>query len=285
MMGRACPAALIFASGLFAVPAIGGDRLAWTGAVTEVEGAGGGGLVPWALIGGLGTTDEFGASGFVTAVSTADFSLHSAGGAVADADRIELSIARQRFDAASVLPGLELGQDVLGLKLRVAGDAIFAPDSWMPQIAVGAQWKRTLDFDRIPRALGAASGADVDLYLAATKLYFAAVDGRNVLVDLTVRHTRANQFGLLGFGGDGSGYSWCPEGSAAILLSDRWLFGAEYRDKPNNLTGLREQGAKDVFLAWGPFKNLSLTVAWTDLGTIAGKSAQRGAYVSIWAGI
>jgi hypothetical protein len=266
-------------------PACAGDRLQWTGAVTDIEGAAGGGLVPWALIGGLGTDAEVGATGFATYVATPDFSLR-AGGVSADwDDRVEVSVARQRFDAGSVAPGLVLGQDIVGMKVRLAGDAVFAPDRLLPQLSVGAEWKRTLDFDAVPRAVGAASGEDVDLYLAATKLYFAAVADRNVLLDVTVRRTRANQFGLLGFGGDGSGYTWRPEGSAALFVTDELLFGAEYRGKPDNLSAFREQSAEDLFLAWGPFKNWSLTAAWTDLGSIAGKPIQRGFYLSIWIGI
>jgi hypothetical protein len=130
-----------------------------------------------------------------------------------------------------------------------------------------------------------ARSEDVDLYLAATKLYFAALAGRNVIVDLTLRRTRANQFGLLGFGGDGSGYSYVPEASAGVFVTDSVLFGAEYRDKPNNLHAFREDSAQDVFVAWGPLKNVSLTAAWTDLGRIAGKSPQSGVYVSLWLGI
>jgi hypothetical protein len=265
--------------------AMAGDRLAWTGGVTEIEGAAGGGLVPWALIGGLGTDAQTGGSAFATHVSTADFSLRTAGIGIGIDDRVEVSAARQRFDAGSVVPGLTLGQDVVGAKVRLVGDAVFAPDSALPQIALGAQWKRTLDFDPIPRAVGAARGADVDWYLAATKLYFAALAGRNVILDATVRRTRANQFGLLGFGGDGSGYSWEPEGSAGVFLTDSWLLGAEYRDKPDNLNAFRENAAKDVFLSWGPVKNLSLVAAWTDLGRIAGKPSQRGLYVSLWVGM
>jgi len=265
--------------------AMAGDRLAWTGGVTEIEGAAGGGLVPWALIGGLGTDVQLGASAFATHVSTEDFSLRTAGAAIGIDDRVELSVARQRFDAGSVVPGLTLGQDVVGAKVRLIGDAVFAPDSALPQIALGAQWKRTLDFDQIPRAVGAARGEDVDWYLAATKLYFAALAGRNVILNATVRRTRADQFGLLGFGGDGSGYSWEPEGSAGVFLADTLLLGAEYRDKPDNLNAFRENAAKDVFLAWGPVKNLSLVAAWTDLGRIAGKSTQRGLYVSLWVGM
>jgi hypothetical protein len=265
--------------------AVAGDRLEWTGAVSQVEGAAGGGLVPWALIGGLETDDQVGATGFATYVSTQDFSLRAGGVSVGYEDRIELSVARQRFDAGSVIPGLTLGQDIVGLKVRLAGDAVFAPDELLPQISLGAQWKHTLDFDQIPQAVGAARGEDVDLYVAATKVYFDALAGRNVILDVTLRRSRANQFGLLGFGGDGSGHSYLPEASAGVWLTDHVLFGGEYRDKPNNLTAFREQSAEDLFVAWAPVKNLSLTAAWSDLGGIAGKPTQRGVYLSLWAGI
>jgi hypothetical protein len=263
---------------------LAGDRLAWTGAVTEVEGSAGGGLVPWALIGGLGTDGQIGATGFATTVSTGDFNLRTAGLSADIDDRVEISWARQRFDAGSVIPGLTLGQDIAGVKLRVAGDAIFEPDRWLPQVALGAQWKRTFDFDAVPRALGAASGHDTDLYVALTKLYFAALADRNVLVDLTVRRTRANQFGLLGFGGSQSPYRWEPEATAAVFLTDGLLLGAEYRSKPDNLQAIHEDSAEDIFLAWGPSKNVSLVLSWVDLGRIATKSAQRGVYASLWLG-
>ena len=283
LLALAC--ATLACAALPPAPASAGDRLGFTGAVTEVEGAAGGGLVPWALIGGLGTDTETGASAFVTDVSTAGFSLRAGGAAIGWHDRVEASVARQRFEAASVVPGLTLGQDVLGMKLRLAGDAIFAPDEWLPQIAVGAQWKRTLDFERVPRAVGAAAGEDIDWYLAATKLYFAALAGRNVIVDATLRRTRANQFGLLGFGGAGSRYELEPELSAAVFATDTLLVGVEYRRKPDNLAAFAEDRAQDLFLAWGPRRNLSVTVAYADLGRIAGKPQQRGLYASLWLGI
>ncbi len=267
-----------------AAPALAGDRLEWTGGVTDIEGSAGGGLVPWALIGGLGTNVEVGATAFVTHVSTQDFALRTVGASVDVDNRVELSAARQRFDAASVIPGLTLGQDIVGLKVRLAGDAVFDPDRWLPQIALGLEWKQTLDFNSVPRAVGAARGEDVDFYLSATKVYFAALAGRNVIVDATLRRTRANQFGLLGFGGDGSGYTVNPECSAALWLYDELLLGAEYRDKPSNLAAFRENSAADVFLAWAPVKNVSVTTAWADLGSIAGKPTQRGFYLSLWLG-
>jgi hypothetical protein len=261
-----------------------GERLQWTGAVSQVEGAAGGGLVPFALIGGLETDDQTGGSAFVTYVSTRDFSLRTAGAQLDIEDRLELSVARQRFDAGSVIPGLTLGQDIVGAKLRLAGEAVFAPDRLLPQIAVGAQWKRTLDFNQVPAAVGAARASDVDLYLAATKVYFAALDEHNLLLNLTLRRTRANQFGLLGFGGDGGNYRIAPEFAVAVWLGERLLLGGEYRAKPNDLRALQEAGAGDVFLAFGPIKSVSLTAAWVDLGPIAGKSAQSGLYLSLWLG-
>lgn len=267
-----------------ATPVNAGDRLEWTGAVTQIEGAAGGGLVPWALIGGLGTDAQVGATAFVTYVSLPDFALRTGGVSVDLGNRLEISGARQRFDAGSVAPGLMLGQDIIGLKLRLLGDAVFDSDKWLPQVALGAQWKRTLDFGSIPRAVGAARGEDVDLYVAATKLYFAALAGRNLIIDATLRRTRGNQFGLLGFGGRNGGYDFTPEFSAAVWLNDDVLLGAEYRAKPDNLAAFRENDAEDAFLAWAPVKNLSITLAWTDLGSIAGKPVQRGVYVSIWLG-
>ena len=265
--------------------ALGADRLAWTGAVTQVEGAAGGGLVPWALISGLETADQIGGSAFFTYVHIPDFSLRSVGVSVGFHDRFEVSFARQRFDAGSVIPGLELGQDIVGLKLRVAGDAVFAPDRWLPQISVGVQAKKTLDFDQIPRAVGARKGEDLEFYVAATKLYFAAVGGRNLVLNATLRRTCANQFGLLGFGGDRrAGYRVLPEISAAVVISEDVLLGAEWRRKSRNLNAFTEDNAKDVFIAWNPTKSVTATAAWVDLGGIAGKSAQRGLYASIWFG-
>lgn len=266
-------------------PAIAGDKLEWTGAITEIEGSAGGGLVPWALIGGLETNTQIGATAFATYVSTQNFSLLSSGASLGVHDRFELSFDRQRFNAAAAVPGSVLGQDIVGAKVRVLGDAVFDADRLLPQLSVGAQWKHTLDFDSVPRAVGAAHGADVDLYVSATKLYFAAIADRNVILDLTLRRTRANQFGLLGFGGDGSGYRWMPEISVGVFPRQELLIGVEYRDKPDNLSAFHEDSAQDVFLSWMPKKNLSLTAAWSDLGRIAGEQPQRGLYLSLWLGI
>jgi hypothetical protein len=266
-------------------PAAAGGRLGWTGGVTAVEGAAGGGLATWALIGGLGTADEWGATVARTRVATQDFELDATALTVGIANRVEVSAARQRFDAGSVLPGLELGQDVIGLKVRLAGDAVFDGDRPWPQLSIGAQHKRTRDFDGVPAALGARDGEATEWFVAATKLWFAALADRNVIANVTLRRTDANQFGLLGFGGPRrSSAAWRPEVSAAVWPLETLLVGAEWRAKAPGLGAFDESRAIDVFVAWAPVRPLTLVGGWVDLGGIAGKPAQRGVYLSLWAG-
>ena len=268
---------LAFATGL---AAHAGDRLLATGGAHQIEGAAGGGLVPWAVIAGYGTRDQVGGSAFYTRVGTQDFSLDSYGVALGLWDRVEISAAKQSFDASSVVPGLELRVETVGLKARLFGDAVSDQDSPWPQVAVGLQHKRNKDM-AIPSAIGARSGSGTDFYVSATKLWLAGFLGRNVLADGTLRATRANQFGLLGFGGDRkSSRSLQPEASLGVMLADNLVLGVEHRWKPDNLSVFKEEGASDAFLAWFPHRSVAVTLAWLKLGTIAGKPKQDGTYLS-----
>ena len=262
------------------VVARAGERLAWTGGVSQIEGAAGGGLVPWALIGGLGTEDEVGGSAFLSGAETSHFTLKAAGVALGIMDRLEISYARQRFDIGDVVPGVTLGQDVAGLKVKLLGNAVFDQDRWWPQLAAGVLYKKTRDFTGIPQALGARNRSGTEFYLAATKLWLGAAAGHHVLLDVTLRRSDANQYGLLGFGGANSA-EWRAEASLVTWISDRVLLGAEYRDKRGGLSIPAEGSARDVFIAWGPLRYLNLVLAYVDLGPIAFQSAQRGTYLSV----
>lgn len=264
-------------------------KLLLTGGVSSITGSAGGGLTPWAVIGTNATEGEIGVSSYFTRAVTQDYSLNSYGLALGLKDRVELSLARQDFDASpsialngvaafGVQPGQHIQMDVLGLKLKVAGDAILDSDSWMPQIAVGLEHKqvRPSSLQSVFDFLGVRdSGTDV--YVSATKLFL----GQGLLLNATVRSTNANQNGLLGFGGKAqarSSRSLQTEVSVAYLLSKNLAIGAEYRQKPNNLealgaasglgNGLAEDDWKDLFIAWAPSKHLSLTLAYVDLGRI-----------------
>ncbi|MBC8027395.1 MAG: DUF3034 family protein, partial [Steroidobacteraceae bacterium] len=201
--------------------AVGGsNRLLATGGVMQIEGSAGGGAVPWALIAGLGTDAQIGGSAFCTKVHVQKFELASCGLAIGFHDRVEISYARQRFDLDEIIPGESIGVDVAGIKIRAFGDAVYDQDRWYPQLSVGAQYKRNKDFDFVPALLGARDDADIDLYVAATKVYLAGPFSRTWLMNGTLRATRGNQFGILGFGGDRKdGRSLNLELSAAMFVT------------------------------------------------------------------
>jgi len=264
-------------------PLYAGDRLAATGGVTEIEGAAGGGITPWALIAGLGTDREVGASAACTAVLPQGFELYSCGIGVGIENRLELSAAKQRFDLGTTAPGESIHMSTVGAKLRVFGDALIDQDRWWPQVAVGLQWKNNEDFGFIPKALGARHPSGADYYLAATKIFLDGPADHSWLLNGTLRETEANQLGLLGFGGDQGGYRLRTEGSVGVFLSDKLLLGGEYRQKPDDLRIYREDAFSDLFVAWFPWKYSSLTAAYADLGNIANKPAQHGPYLSVQA--
>ena len=259
-----------------------GGRLPATGGVVSVDGSGGGGLTSWALITGYGTADERGGAISYTRLPLPDYSFESTALTLGLFDRFELSLGRQRFDLEDVVPGEQITQDIVGLKWRLAGDAVFAPDSAMPQLALGLQHKRNRDFDFIPAALGGEHERDTELYLAASKLYFGAVFGHNLLVNAGLRYSRANQFGLLGFGGpEGDDREWLGELALGLFLTDSLVLGAEYRQKPDNLA-FAEDDARDAFLAWVPNRRFALTLARVDLGRIAvTPDDQTGTYLQL----
>lgn len=270
----------------------GRSKLLLTGGVSTIDGAAGGGLTPWAVTGSYATQGEIGGTAFASRVATRDYAMNAYGAALGIDDRFELSIARQDFDTGATgtalgLPGLRLKQDIVGLKWRLAGDAVLDSDSWMPQLALGLELKRSdaAGLEPTLKALGADTRG-TDLYLSATKLFLA----QGLLVNGTLRVTQANQNGLLGFGGTAHDhYSLQPEVSLAWLLRKDLAIGAEYRAKPDNLNpsvlgaGLKEDDWGDAFVAWAPCKQLSLTLAYVDLGHIVPAVAtkrQTGTYLS-----
>ena len=254
-------------------------KLLLTNAVSAVDGASGGGISNWATIAGRQETRGVGVQAHVTAVLLPDFFYQSHGVALGIADRIELSYARQNFDTQDVGAALGIGQgymlnqDVFGAKVRLFGDVVYG-NTMVPQVAVGAQYKRSLD-GAVASAVGAAHDEGVDVTLSATKLFLS----HSVLVNTTARLTKANQNGLLGFGSvSDDSYAIQFEGAVAYQFSRRFVLGTEFRTKPDNL-GLGEGDWFDVFAAYAPSDNLTVTAAYADLGSIATFTGQRGAFL------
>ncbi|WP_231889718.1 DUF3034 family protein [Erythrobacter neustonensis] len=261
------------------VDVLAGGKLLLTNGVTTVEGSSGGGLARWATIGGRQMAGGVGLSAHATAIELPDFGWRSYGVLLGLGDRLELSIARADFDTRDVGALLGIGQgytfnlDTFGAKLRVAGDVVYG-DTWLPQIAIGAEHKRSRD-GALVRALGASEASGTDYTLSATKLLLA----QSLLINGTLRYTKANELGQLGFGSANAGYHVQFEGSLGYQLSRRGVIGVEYRTKPDNL-GLGDDDWMDLFATYALTDQLTLTAAYVDLGSIATVSDQRGGFLS-----
>ena len=274
----------------FIVPDQG--KLLLTAGFNEADGAGGGGLVPFAFVTGYGTDESYGANVHYTYAPLRDFDFSSYGIGVGLFDRVELTFARQDFEATdTALDGVSVSQDVFGLKVRVFGDAIYSQDTWMPQIAVGVQFKRHRGIEDAGglvsvKQLGAQDEDGTDYYVVATKVLL----DQSLLLNLQLRYTEANQLGLLGFGGDrDDGYSTEIGASVGYLLTRKLAMGAEYRGKPHNLNVDDESGAWDAFVAWAPTRNISIVAAYLNIGSVLApvtgvKHDQSGPYLSLQAG-
>lgn len=265
-----------------AKPLRNGGKLLLTNGISSLEGASGGGLTPWAVIAGNETSDGIGLSAHGTLVEVKDYDYQSAGVAVGFRDRVELSYAHQNFNTNDIGVALGLGkdyafsQDVIGAKIRVAGDLVY---DRLPAVAVGAQYKRNNN-GAIVRAIGAGDDEGIDYYASVSRLFLS----RSILLSGTARLTKANQLGILGFGGDRhDGYSLQFEGSAAWQLSRRLAIGGEYRSKPDNLGIAREDDWFDAFAAYAVNRHLTATVAYTDLGSVATVKDQRGVFLQLQA--
>lgn len=263
--------------------ALAGDgKIVATAGLTQLEGSGGGGIVPWATLSGYDTREQLSVGAFNTMVSVDDFSLQVWGINASFYDRVELSLAQQTFELEPASG--DIRQNIFGIKARLYGDVIYSP--W-PQVSVGIQHKRLIDQNTdLSSATADAVGADksdhgTDFYLAATKVHLGLLCGYNVVWNIALRATKANQMGLLGYGGsENTDYELMAEASAGVLFSRHLAVGLEYRQKPDNLA-LKEDDWKDAFVTYIPNKHISFTLAWAELGTIAGAEDQNGWYVSM----
>jgi hypothetical protein len=251
------------------------SKLIATAGLSQIEGAGGGGIVPWATLSGYDTQDQISVSAALSQVDLADYRLNVQAVSASFYDQIEVSLAHQRLDLKTL--GGDIKMNVIGAKYKLYGDAVY---SSLPQVSVGIQHK-SLEDKAIANALGANDTSGTDFYLAATKVHLGAIAGYNAVWNITARASKANELGLLGFGGQNNdSYELMLEASAGVLFSRHLAVGVEYRQKPNNL-GLDEDDWMDFFVTYIPSNSLSLTAAYTKLGTIAGAKDQNGLYISI----
>ncbi|WP_028079203.1 DUF3034 family protein [Solimonas soli] len=232
-----------------------------TGGVFTVDGAGGGGAVPWATISGYETRDGINGSAAFTYVNLPALQVSFYGVNVGFWDRFELSYVDSRLSLN--LPNLQtvalvasladldigtepwnstLGMQTFGAKLRLFGDAVYTSDSWIPQVSIGGLYKKDRNEDLV-KTLGGYKTKDYEIYLAATKIFFPI----STLVNVTARYTSANEDGLTGFGAcknNGLGTGDCDndrelrwEVSIAHLVAKNTAIGGEWQQHGNNTGG------------------------------------------------
>ncbi len=226
-----------------------------TSGVNIVDGAAGGGVTPWAVIAGYETNQGINGSIHYTYANLPNYSLNSLGVAVGFYDRLELSYAYDllptgsTFNTVGLLANTLTGggandtgidpfntsirMDIFGAKLRVIGESIYDSDNLIPQVAVGAFYKINHNNELLDTLL-ANKRKDFEAYVAITKIFFPL----DLLVNLTVRYTSANQTGLTGFGGPNkNSREFRPELSFAYLLAKNVAIGAEYAAHGKNTDG------------------------------------------------
>src|ERR1700757_3691161 len=105
------------AQGARAADFFGADqgKLPLTAGFSDLEGSGGGGLVPMAFITGYGSNTSWGANAHFTNIQLRDLHLYTYGVAAGGLDRFELSYTRQQLDiTGTALDGLGVRADGYG---------------------------------------------------------------------------------------------------------------------------------------------------------------------------
>lgn len=253
-------------------------RLLATGGATSIEGTAGGGLVPWAVISGYTEDDEIGGTVALSRAQVDDYRLDVTAASFSFRNRLEISVAEQMFNLENL--GTELRQQIFGIKYRIAGDLVYGS---MPQLSAGMLYKRNSRYE-LPNLVGSQRDSDWESYIAASKVWLDGPFHRTWLANVTLRATRANQFGLLGFGGDtNDSHEIQVEAAVGMFLHRTFAVGVEYRQKPSNLSFAQEDDAMSAFVAWFPSKSVALVGGYLDLGSIAGARNQTGYYLSLQA--
>jgi hypothetical protein len=276
-----------------------------------IEGAGGGGLNPWALIANGSSKKAVTPAVFGTFGTTPNYDVFSAGINLSISKYAEVYYAHQSMGlpqsltstlnagvGSGILPAdvaneNSIEQDIVGGKLQVYGG-----NGVIPALAVGMNYHMTSA--PIPLALGAhANGAD--FYVAGTGVY--PLLGSHIILNADIYVTRSNYLGLLGQGG--AGYrSYTAQGGASVgyFVKKDVVVGAEWRSFPgDNLFGaqtylqtalhnpgvnLKQSDWYDGFIAYMPNPQFSVVAAILDLGNMVNipgssvNSNQTGFYLS-----
>jgi len=230
----------------------------------NIEGEGGGAIVPWAYVSNPSTDGGIGmpAASIWTWVSDS-YTINFWPVAVTVGDRLEFGFAYQNLDISTLKSDLRSDSlaalpNVLDTKLNnvqmITAHAKFQflkETESLPAMAISVSYKKALDVDKVNdnltqgarNTLGAAApevlkwmGLDDDsgfeVNLMATKLWKTKIP---LLTAVNLRYTQAHQLGFLGFSDK---WSLNPEFTLAILPEPNVAIGVEFRYKPDEYKSL-----------------------------------------------
>jgi hypothetical protein len=163
-------------------------------------------------------------------------------------------------------------------RLQILTEGEFG-QKWLPAITAGIHFKYNDGINRINGQLGGAmshiglsnnEGLDFTLY-GSKMLTFLP---RPVLINLGGRATKSVELGLLGFTDQ---YSFVFEGSVVVLVTDKFMLAAEFKQQPSGFTPTPLIGTPDDWwtIDAGYVVNPHMTVAvgYGHFGTLANHEA------------
>ncbi|NOY53239.1 MAG: DUF3034 family protein [Deltaproteobacteria bacterium] len=261
--------------------------------VVNIEGEGGGGLIPWAYLTNPPVEGKtFGRPTVgATYIFPQNFNVNVYHFNETITDRLELGFARTIFDTTNLLGGngLNIGIDELTMDTYHAKLLLLKETENLPAVSVSVEYKKNQDVDHADKNGGGAftaAGLDhasgVDYCLSVTKLYKGWK--MPVLINVGSRYTKAVQTGYLGFSKDGNIE---PEASLAVFPEANVAVGFEFRGKPNEyksvpgIGSFREDNWTDFFIAYFPTKGLSITGAVVNFGNVVNRNVNTGFYMNM----
>ena len=170
-----------------------------------------------------------------------------------------------------------LGLHVFNVRAMVIEEGQFECD-WMPAITIGSHFKWSEgqtklddDLNGLLDTLGSDHSSGIE-YTAIASKTIKGLFPRPVILSGGIRNSDAIHTGFFGFAGE---RRTTFEGSAIVFLSDRLVFAAEYRQKPD-LMDQFSAGGKHLIKAENDWMSLYLAYVINDNMTISGGYANLG---------
>jgi hypothetical protein len=214
--------------------------------------------------------------------SVGDKDFESLGATMTFFKRLELGFAHERFGMGSwpkdvmKATGLDLRQQSASMEVFNVRAMLVEEKGWMPAVTAGVHYKYNEDIWDVNRdlmgackALGVKHNDGVDYTLMVSKT-FVGILPRPFILSAGVRNTNAVQTGLLGFTDE---RDTVAEANAVFFLTDKLLFAAEYRQKPDNLKrfpGLvgKEDDWWTACLAYVVNEHMTIAGGWAHFGNV-----------------